>query len=219
MNHTAVFLLLSSLVLARPSQPALSAVNPLENVAHSNMTDRRWLPDTSTVRGVNLGSQFIIEPWMTYDEFNSMGCGELQDETSCVSKLGQETADAVFAKHWDTWTTQDDIAKIATFGLNVIRIPVGFWILEDLVHPWERFPRGGLPYLDRLVGWAADAKLYVIIDLHGAPGSQAQDQQFTGYVCFSIPAMATTDLCYRRLCVLDSTTRTTMKGLSNSSSG
>lgn len=165
--------------------PVINTTTAEDNSTYSETATARWLPITDTVRGVNLGSQFIIEPWMTYDEFNAMGCGELQDETSCVSKLGQETADTVFAKHWDTWTTQDDIARIADLGLNVVRIPVGFWIREDLVHPWEYFPRGGLPYLDRLAGWAADAGLYVIIDLHGAPGSQAQDQQFTGYVSLS----------------------------------
>lgn len=219
MNQIAVILLVSGLISTRPSHLALGSVNAQENASQSNMTNNRWLPETSTVRGVNLGSQFIIEPWMAYDEFSSMGCGELQDETSCVSKLGQETADVVFARHWDTWTTQDDIAKIVKFGLNVIRIPVGFWMREDLVHAWEHFPRGGLAYLDRLVGWAADAGLYVIIDLHGAPGSQAQDQQFTGYVGFSISAIGSTDPYHRRRCVLASTTYTTTKELFNSLNG
>lgn len=119
---------------------------------------------------------------MSYDEFDSMGCGGLADEWSCVQRLGQERADVVFAKHWDTWITQRDIQEIAHLGLNVVRIPIGFWMQEDLVQRWEYYPRGGLGYLDRLVSWAADAGLYVILSLHGGPGNQAYDQQFIGHV-------------------------------------
>jgi glucan endo-1,6-beta-glucosidase len=138
---------------------------------------------------VNLGSSFIIEPWMAQDEWAGMGCGNANDEWQCVQALGQEAADAAFAKHWDSWVTEDDISQIASLGLNTIRIPVGFWIKEDLVQDGEYYPRGGLEYLDRLVGQAKDAGLYVIMDLHGGPGSQFPNQQYTGHVrhffCFT----------------------------------
>lgn len=133
----------------------------------STQASKRWLPGFSKFRGVNLGSQFIIEPWMAGDEWNSMGCGGTNDEWSCVKAIGQSAADAAFARHWNTWTTQDDIKQIVSLGLNTIRIPVGFWIKEDLVYSSEFYPRGGLQYLDRLVGWASDAGLYIIMDLHG----------------------------------------------------
>ena len=118
---------------------------------------------------------------MAYDEFNSMGCGNQNDEWSCVQSLGQDAADSVFATHWDSWITQEDILEIASFGLNTVRVPVGFWIKEDLVQSNESFPRGALPYLDRLVEWCANAGLYVIMDLHAGPGGQAVDQQFAGH--------------------------------------
>uniref|UniRef100_A0A8H7K9G3 glucan 1,3-beta-glucosidase n=1 Tax=Bionectria ochroleuca TaxID=29856 RepID=A0A8H7K9G3_BIOOC len=142
---------------------------------------KRWLSGASKIRGVNLGSQFIIEPWMANDEWNSMGCANTNDEWACVKKLGQDAADAAFKKHWDTWITQAEIKEIASLGLNTVRIPVGFWIKEDLVKQGEYYPRGGLAYLDRLVGWCREAGLYVIMDLHGGPGSQYPNQQFTGH--------------------------------------
>lgn len=142
----------------------------------------RWLPGSDKFRGVNLGSQFIIEPWMASDEFASMGCGGLNDEWSCVQSLGQDAADAAFKKHWDSWITQDDITQIKSLGLNTVRIPVGFWIREDLVQEGEFFPRGGIEYLDRLVGWCNDVGIYVIMDLHGGPGVQFPNQQYTGHV-------------------------------------
>ena len=62
---------------------------------------------------------------------------------------------------------------MASLGLNTVRIPVGYWFLESLVVTSEHFPRGGEKYLDQAVQWAKDAGLYVIIELHGAPGAQA----------------------------------------------
>ncbi|KAI0839897.1 glycoside hydrolase family 5 protein [Hypoxylon sp. FL0890] len=164
---------------------------PLESSAESAQPSKRWLPG-GKIRGVNLGSQFVIEPWMAHDEWQSMGCGNANDEWSCVQALGQDKADAAFKQHWDTWTTQDDISQIKSLGLNAVRIPVGYWIREDLVTEGEHFPRGGIAYLDRLVGWCADAGLYVIMDLHGGPGAQFPNQQYTGHVV-STPGFYTPD--------------------------
>lgn len=71
--------------------------------------------------------------------------------------------------------------EIASLGLNTIRIPIGYWMLERIVYrDNEHFAEGGLGYLKRVVGWAADAGLYVIIDLHGLPGAQVEKNAFTG---------------------------------------
>lgn len=70
---------------------------------------------------------------MANDAWSEMGCGGSNDEWQCVQSLGQDAADAAFAKHWQSWITQDDITKIKSYGLNTVRIPVGYWMKEDLV--------------------------------------------------------------------------------------
>ena len=140
-----------------------------------------WLPAVPKIRGVNIGGLFVAEPWMMNDEWNRMGCDGALSEFDCVIKLGQDAADRAFQDHWANWYTQDDIRRIASLGLNTIRIPVGYWMREDIV--WrdsEHFPRGAFRYLKRMCQWAKDAGLYVIIDLHGAPGAQQPNQPFTG---------------------------------------
>jgi hypothetical protein len=57
-------------------------------------------------------------------------------------------------------------------------------MLEEVVYESEWFPRGGISFLERICGWAADAGLYVIIDMHGAPGAQIPRNSFTGQVCW-----------------------------------
>lgn len=147
-----------------------------------------WLPKLATawlltgkVRGVNLGSLFVFEPWIAENPWSEMDCAKQKSEYDCVSSLWQDQADKAFAQHWDTWITQDDISQIKQYGLNTIRIPVGYWMKEDLVDRGsEHFPKGGFEYLARVCGWARDEGLYVIIGLHGAPGAQTPENAFTG---------------------------------------
>lgn len=136
---------------------------------------------------------------MAGSSWKNIGCGGSPDEWTCVKNLRQEVADPKFQNHWDTWITQEDIKKIKTYGLNTIRVPVGFWMIESLVdRKQEHYPQGGLTYLDRLVGWAAEAGLYVIIDLHGAPGSQAPNEPFTGRVCTAVYVVPSSELTIAR---------------------
>ncbi|KAK8235177.1 glucan endo-1,6-beta-glucosidase B [Phyllosticta capitalensis] len=160
---------------------------------------RAWLPDnpapgaslsaftssgTSKIRGVNAGSQYIIEPWMAADVWkNTLGCGDAQAERQCVQTAyngDMDAAGAAWQKHWDSWITQSDIQTMKSYGLNTIRIPVGFWMKEDLLNEYERFPKGGFNHLVKFCGWASDAGMYIIIDLHGMPGRQVANNAFTG---------------------------------------
>ena len=75
---------------------------------------------------------FIVEPWMASTEWSNMGCGSYSSEFDCVSGLGQDTANSRFANHWGDWITQGDINQMASYSLNTIRIPVGYWIWESL---------------------------------------------------------------------------------------
>lgn len=93
-----------------------------------------------------------------------MGCGGLDSEWDCVKKLGQEKADQVFRKHWETFITAADFDEMRSYGLNTVRIPVGYWIYEKLVKAGEYFPRGGLPYLLKVCDWASARGFYIIIE-------------------------------------------------------
>ncbi|TVY65554.1 putative glucan endo-1,6-beta-glucosidase B, partial [Lachnellula suecica] len=135
---------------------------------------------TGKIRGVNLGSLFVFEPWLATQTWKKMGCGASLTEFDCVSKLGQSKANTSFAGHWNTWINQSDIQTIVSYGLNTLRIPVGYWMTESLVSRSEHFPQGGLEYLQRICGWASDAGLFIIIDMHGAPGAQTADSVSTG---------------------------------------
>ncbi|KAJ5106515.1 CAZyme family GH5 [Penicillium angulare] len=121
------------------------------------------------VRGVNLGGWLVLEPWITPSIFDAAG-GAAVDEWSLCSVLGQDECRAVLEQHWSSFITQDDFNQIAATGMNHVRIPVGYWALERL--DGDPYVDGQLAHLDNAIAWARGAGLKVLVDLHGAPGSQ-----------------------------------------------
>ncbi|OAX40064.1 glycoside hydrolase family 5 protein [Rhizopogon vinicolor AM-OR11-026] len=122
------------------------------------------------VRGVNLGGWLVLEPWITPSIFDNTGNPDIVDEWTFGQYYDRATATSVLQNHWNTWITESDFADIAAAGLNHVRLPIGYWAFE--VGPGEPYIQGQLPYLQNAVQWASQYGLKVIVDLHGAPGSQ-----------------------------------------------
>jgi glucan 1,3-beta-glucosidase len=84
---------------------------------------------------------------------------------------------AFFCRHWDTFYSRDDLVKLYNSGISHIRVPVGYWLVD--VSADEPFPppptddtQGQRKYLKRFMQWCDEIGLKVLVDLHGAPGSQ-----------------------------------------------
>ncbi|CAI7598826.1 unnamed protein product [Penicillium glandicola] len=121
------------------------------------------------IRGVNLGGWLVLEPWITPSIFDAAGDAAV-DEWSLCEILGADECRSVLSQHWSSFITADDLNQIAGAGMNHVRIPVGYWALKHL--DGDQYVDGQLEYLDQAIGWARSAGLKVVLDLHGAPGSQ-----------------------------------------------
>jgi glucan 1,3-beta-glucosidase len=125
----------------------------------------------SKVRGVNLGGWFVLEPWITPSIFDEWADGGgVVDEYTYTQTLGPTEATSRLTQHWNTWINQADFNQIAAFGLNHVRIPIGYWAVAPL--EGDPYVQGQLPILDQAIIWAREAGLKILLDLHGAPGSQ-----------------------------------------------
>ncbi|CAD6888409.1 unnamed protein product [Tilletia controversa] len=124
---------------------------------------------TTKVRGVNLGGWLVAEPWITPSLFSTVDSRVVDEWT-----FGQYIRDARrrLQRHWATFITENTFREIAAVGyLNMVRIPISYWAVEtSRGEPYVRANQ--LEYLARAVGWAKKYGLNVMIDLHGAPGSQ-----------------------------------------------
>lgn len=70
-------------------------------------------------------------------------------------------------EHYKEFIKEEDFANIASWGLDHVRIPVDYELLEDdKGNPRE----GGMEILKNAVSWAGKYGLNVVIDLHKTPG-------------------------------------------------
>lgn len=123
------------------------------------------------VRGVNLGGWFVLEPWITPSIFEQWADGNgAKDEYTYTQILGKTEAYNRLSDHWNSWITQADFSAIAAAGLNHVRIPIGYWSVVPV--DGEPYVQGAYDVLGKALDWAQGAGLKVLIDLHGAKGSQ-----------------------------------------------
>jgi len=90
-----------------------------------------------------------------------------------AKRFGRDRAEALRTVYYDHYITELDVQRIADLGLNLIRVPVWYEALEtdsvgDNGYKLENWQR-----LHELAGWARKHGVYLMLDLHGAPGGQS----------------------------------------------
>ncbi|KAK8085804.1 glycoside hydrolase family 5 protein [Apiospora hydei] len=121
------------------------------------------------IRGVNLGGWLLLEPWITPSIFEATP-DSVVDEYTMGQVVGKNEATKRLQQHWSSFINEGDFHDIASKGLNFVRIPIGYWAITPL--NGDPYSQGAYEYLGRALDWAQSANLKVMIDLHGAPGSQ-----------------------------------------------
>jgi len=71
--------------------------------------------------------------------------------------------------HFNNFIQEEDIVQIASWGMDHIRLPVDYPVLEKSL-PDDRYEVTGFDYLDRCLNWCQKQELDLLIDLHKAPG-------------------------------------------------
>lgn len=75
--------------------------------------------------------------------------------------------DDVSEKHYESFITENDIKYIASLGLDHVRVPVDYMILED---ENGTIKQEGYKYLDNCMTWCKKYGIRMIIDLHKTYG-------------------------------------------------
>jgi hypothetical protein len=134
---------------------------------------------TDVIRGANLGSWLVVEPWVTPSLFYpflcdaTKGCPEgkppVIDMASLCERLGPNATGPYLKKHMDTWVTEATIARLAAAGLNLLRVPYGFWIFGDSATVCPGLSH--ISYLDDAVDWAEKHGIQLLLEIHGVANS------------------------------------------------
>ena len=123
------------------------------------------------LKGINLGNWLLPEGYMF--KFKKINSPRLIN--TVISELvGEEEAQQFWKAFRENYITRDDIRFIKQSGFNSVRVPFSYrlFVVDDA----NRTLAGpGYELLDRVVGWCREEKLFVILDMHAAPGGQTGD--------------------------------------------
>lgn len=66
-------------------------------------------------------------------------------------------------EHYDTFILESDIAKISSWDIDHVRVPVDYNLVEDENGAYQE---SGFEYIDKVLEWAGKYHLNMILDLH-----------------------------------------------------
>jgi endoglucanase len=130
------------------------------------------------MRGSNLGNWLIPEGYMF--KFKSINSPKLINE-AFMEIMGPEETKSFWKKYLDAYITEADIHFLKSTGMNSIRIPFSYRLFTNEDYLGENNPNHGFELLDKVIGWCKKEKIYVILDMHCAPGGQTGDNIDDGY--------------------------------------
>ncbi len=127
------------------------------------------------LRGVNLGNWLAMEFWMLNSSI-STNDGSVGDqcklESTLTNRFGAAEKERLMGVYRDNWITARDFDLMKSMGMNVVRLPFLYSLVEDENHPYN-LRADAWKYLDFAINEAEKRGMYVILDLHGTVGGQA----------------------------------------------
>jgi hypothetical protein len=124
------------------------------------------------IRGTNLGNWLNPEGYM----FGFRKTNSARQINEMFSELvGPDRATEFWKQFKDNYITFDDIQFIASTGANTIRLPFHYKLFTDEDYLGITGQQEGFAQIDTLISWCKKADLYLILDMHDAPGGQTGD--------------------------------------------
>ena len=172
MSICMVASVLMGISFAEKTKPVKAATafgsNDFLKVNGTQIKNRSGNGNTIYLRGVNAGGLFVKEDWQ-----NSTNAADQKTELeTLINRFGESKAYELLEYYKDNFWTTSDFDNCAEMGMSVIRVPFTYmniykksgnnWVVRD-----DAFTR-----LDWFVSECSKRGIYVILDLHGAFGSQ-----------------------------------------------
>lgn len=133
------------------------------------------------LRGMGLGGWMLQEGYMLRINKEGQQYRIRQRIEELIGKeKTQEFYDAWLANH----TTKADIDSLKSWGFNSVRLPMHYNLYtlpveEEKVSGQQTWINKGFEMTDDLVAWCKANNMYLILDLHAAPGGQGNDNNIS----------------------------------------
>ena len=140
--------------------------------------------DTIVLRGIGLGGWMVQEGYMMAPGGFSGTQFQIRDKITDL--IGEEETE----KFYDNWLKNHvrkiDIDSLKSWGFNLVRVPIHYNLFTAPIEE-ELFPGSyteiekGYKLLDSLLEWCKVNEMYMMIDLHAAPGGQGYNADISDY--------------------------------------
>ena len=122
------------------------------------------------LRGFGLGGWLVPEGYMLHNQAWIEGFESPTDiENHVINLIGQDEANDFWELYRANYVAQADIDKIAEWGFNHIRVPFHYKQFYDSTGTETPI---GYAIIDELITWCQPHNIYIILDMHCAPGAQ-----------------------------------------------
>jgi endoglucanase len=124
------------------------------------------------LKGTNLGNWLVPEGYMF--KFKNTNSPKMIYET-VAELIGPEAATDFWNKYLNNYITEADIHYLKEIGVNSIRIPFNYRLFTNEDYLGSNDAGRGFKLLDKTIAWCKKVGIYVILDMHCAPGGQTGD--------------------------------------------
>lgn len=132
-------------------------------------------------RGIGLGG------WMLQEGYMLRTSGAQHEIEAKIEDLVGEQKKSEFYEAWLANHTQKiDVDSLASWGYNMIRLPMHYKLFtppieEEPVAGEVTWLEKGFEMTDSLLAWCKANNMYLILDLHAAPGGQGENADISDY--------------------------------------
>lgn len=136
------------------------------------------------LKGVGLGGWMLQEGYM----MNSVGGADTQYEfkDNLTALIGAEETQIFYDNWLANFVTETDIEVLADLGYNSVRLAMHYNLFtlpiqDEPVEGQNTWLTKGFEMVDDLLDWCEANQIYLILDLHAAPGGQGANSGISDY--------------------------------------
>jgi len=130
------------------------------------------------LRGLGLGGWMLQEGYML--KTADFAGPQYQIKAKIAELIGQDGMENFYKAYLKNGVTKADIDSLAKWGFNSVRLPMHYNLYtlpieKEVVKGKNTWIEEGFKMTDDLLKWCQANKIYLILDLHAAPGGQGND--------------------------------------------
>lgn len=136
------------------------------------------------LRGIGTGNWMLQEGYM----MQTSGVAGTQHEfrAKLIQTIGEAKTDSFYTAWLNSHFRRIDVDSMKSWGFNSVRVAMHYkWftlpIENEPVAGENTWLETGFQLIDSLLDWCSDNQMYLILDLHGAPGGQGKDAAISDY--------------------------------------